>query len=89
METEIILKIWPVLLVIFCVIIWAVRLEAKTMGCKDSQIRFDVELIALKSKIETEHTKFDGKFEAFALALSGIKESLARIETVLSMQKEK
>jgi hypothetical protein len=73
-------EIWPILVTIGFIIIWSVRLEAKTMSCKENIDSQKGELILLRTKVEAEHNKISDKFDTVYEALSGIKQSLARIE---------
>lgn len=84
MSTEILSQLWPMLLTLIFLIIWSIRLESKVLYSEKELNRQDHEINDIKSRMCSEHKEIDLKFDAVASALTGIRESLARIEGRLS-----
>lgn len=78
MESEIILiKSWPIILSVVCVLTWLIRLEAKVVSNEKTTDRIDKELSIVEANASS-------KIDILSNSLNEIRCSLSRIEGALS-----
>ena len=79
MELEILLKLWPIVMVLILSLIWNIRLEAKVLYLEKDHAR------EIKSSSEKDKLMWE-KFDAVVTELTNVKMVLTKLQTTIEIK---
>lgn len=87
-DMELFVKGWPVVVSVFAVIIWNIRLEAKVVYLEKDYIRHQQSLAEKDKEITEKDKALWTKFDSLQTTVMTVLQMLTRLETKIEMKQK-